>query len=237
MGGGAAHHQFHVRIDLAHAGGHGGGEHAVVLGGLVAELPRAVHLVAQAPHADIERLVGAVGAATFRQLGAAGHVRVLQQVQGLLQAARAQVDGLHQLVAAGFFQPFRHFVQTKLIGLGGMPCQVQATRPLITRTNAILPAIAGNEIAARIANRGSAEFLDQFDDVLAETVFIGFGVARLIDAVVYAATQMLHERPEQSVVDRSYFKVIIDDESRFLQLPRFMLSFNRCLQYRKTTLC
>ena len=100
-----------------------------------------------------------------------------------------------------------------------MPCQVQATRPLITRTNAILPAIAGNEIAARIANRGSAEFLDQFDDVLAETVFIGFGVARLIDAVVYAATQMLHERPEQSVVDRSYFKVIIDDESRFLQLP------------------
>ncbi len=44
-------------------------------------------------------------------------------------------------------------------------------------TNAILPAIAGNEIAARIANRGSAVFLDQFDDVLAETVFIGFGVA------------------------------------------------------------
>ena len=96
-----------------------------------------------------------------------------------------------------------------------------------------------------ISNRGSAEFLDQFDDVLAETVFIGFGVARLIDAVVYAATQMLHERPEQSVVDRSYFKVIIDDESRFLQLPRFIvvrmlghvLSFNRCLQYRKTTLC
>lgn len=76
-----------------------------------------------------------------------------------------------------------------------MPCQVQATRPLITRTNAILPAIAGNEIAARIANRGSAEFLDQFDDVLAETVFIGFGVARLIDAVVYAATQMLQNDP------------------------------------------
>ena len=107
------------------------------------------------------------------------------------------------------------------------------------------PSDSRNEIAARIANRGSAEFLDQFDDVLAETVFIGFGVARLIDAVAYAATQMLHERPEQSVVDRSYFKVIIDDESRFLQLPRFIvvrmlghvLSFNRCLQYRKTTLC
>ena len=211
----------------------------------MAGLPRAIHLIAQAPHLDAERLIGTIGATLLGELGAAGNIRVFQQVEGLFKTTGTQIYGFHQLVAAGFFQPFRHFVQTKLIGLGGMPCQVQATRPLITRTNAILPAIAGNEIAARIANRGSAEFLDQFDDVLAETVFIGFGVARLIDAVVYAATQMLHERPEQSVVDRSYFKVIIDDESRFLQLPRFIvvrmlghvLSFNRCLQYRKTTLC
>lgn len=213
MGGGAAHHQFHVRIDLAHAGGHGGGEHAVVLGGLVAELPRAVHLVAQAPHADIERLVGAVGAATFRQLGAAGHVRVLQQVQGLLQAARAQVDGLHQLVAAGGLKPFGHLVQAEFVGFGGMPGQIESTGTFLLGADAVLPAVAGHEVAARVADGGGAEFLDQVDDVLAEAVLVGGRVVGLVDAGVHATAKVLDERTEQTIVDRSDLKIVIDDET------------------------
>lgn len=113
------------------------------------------------------------------------------------------------------------------------------------RTNAVLPVIAGNEIVTKIANRSNAESLDQFDGVFAETVFTGFEVTRLIDAVVHAATQMLREWSEQSAVDRSYLRVTINDEPRFLQLSRFIVvrmleyvsSFNRCLQYRKITLC
>ena len=66
----------------------GGCERAVVLRGLVAGLPWAVHLVAQTPHPDAERLLDAVGAALVRQLGASGNVGVFKQVERLFESAR-----------------------------------------------------------------------------------------------------------------------------------------------------
>ena len=213
MGGGAADHQFHIRVDLAHAGGHGRGERTVILGGLVVELPWAVHLVAQAPHADVERLIGTVGAAAFRQLGTAGYVRVLQQVERLLQPAGAEVHGLHQFVAAGGLKPFGHLMQAELVGFGGMPGQIQTARTALLGADAVLPSVAGHEVAARVADGGGAEFLDQVDDVLAEAVFVGGRVARLVDAGVHATTEVLDERAEQTIVDRGNLEIVIDDEA------------------------
>ena len=179
----------------------------------MAELPRAIHLVAQAPHADVERLVGAVGAAAFGELGAAGHVRVLQQVERLLQTAGAEVHCLHQLVAAGGLQPFGHLVQAELVGFGGMPGQIQTARAALLGADAVLPAVAGHEVAARVADGGGTEFLDQVDDVLAEAVFVGGRVVGLVDAGVHATAKVLDERTEQTIVDQSDLKIVIDDET------------------------
>ena len=68
-------------------------------GGLVADLPRAVHLVAEAPQLDAERVGGAVGDAPVGPVGAARVVGVLEQVAGLLQPAGAEVDRHHRLGA------------------------------------------------------------------------------------------------------------------------------------------
>lgn len=46
------------------------GERSVVFGGHVADLPRAVHLVSQAPHADVVGIPGAVGDPLLAQGGA-----------------------------------------------------------------------------------------------------------------------------------------------------------------------
>src|SRR5256885_3660840 len=50
----------------------------------------------QAPQLEAERAVGAVSAPPLAQLGAAGVVAVLQDVGGLLDAAGAEVDGVHR---------------------------------------------------------------------------------------------------------------------------------------------
>lgn len=58
-----------------------------------------------------------------------------------------------------------------------------------------------------------AEFLDQVDDVLAEAVLVGGRVVGLVDAGVHATAKVLDERTEQTIVDRSDLKIVIDDET------------------------
>jgi hypothetical protein len=72
----------------------------------VTGLPRAIHLIAQAPHLDAERLIGTIGATLLGELGAAGNIRVFQQVEGLFKTTGTQIYGFHQLVAAGFSSHF-----------------------------------------------------------------------------------------------------------------------------------
>jgi hypothetical protein len=73
---------------------------------------------------------------------------------------------------------------------------------LLARTYAVLPPVAGNEVAARIADGGRAEFLDEFDHVQPEAVFIGRRMSRFVDSVIDAASQVLYERPEDAAVHR-----------------------------------
>ena len=81
--------------------------------------------------------------------------------------------------------------------------KVEAPRPLGDRADAVLPAVAGHEVAARVADRGDAQLADQREHVLAEPVRIGGGMPRLVDAGVDAASHVLDERAEQAPVERS----------------------------------
>lgn len=98
LGVGAARgHQLDGGVDGAHGPGGFQRQAAVFVGGLMADLPGAVHLVAQAPGMDAERLLGAVGDAQVAVLAAAGMVAVFQQVAGGVDAPGAQVDRHHDL--------------------------------------------------------------------------------------------------------------------------------------------
>jgi len=58
--------------------------------------------------------------------------------------------------------------------------------PVGFRTNAIKPVICGDKVAAGVANNGDPEFLERFNDILAEAVFVGQRVAWVVDAAVDA---------------------------------------------------
>src|SRR5450759_4522433 len=97
--GAAAGDQLDRRIDQAHRLAGFRRQPAVLDRGLLADLPRAVHLVAQAPEPDAVWLGVAVGGPPVRVAAAGRGVAVLDQVAGSIDPARAQVDGEHRLGA------------------------------------------------------------------------------------------------------------------------------------------
>ena len=116
-------------IELAHALRGARRELAVVVGVAVAELPGPVHLVAEAPHLSRRTAPAPFAARSSVQRGRHRRVRVLEQVERLLRAARAEVDGEHE-VAADLVEPRRELVQPDLVGLGRVPGEVEAPRTL-----------------------------------------------------------------------------------------------------------
>ena len=133
-GGGTAGHQLDGRIhpfhDLA-----GLVRQSPVFGGrLVAHLPRAVHLVAQAPQLDAEWIALAVSPAQIAPIGSARMVGILHHVARRVHAAGTQVDGVHR-AGVGLFAPVGKLVQTHLVGLGGKPGQIQPLRTMILRAD------------------------------------------------------------------------------------------------------
>jgi hypothetical protein len=209
----AADHELDGRVELAHGLGGRGRERRVVLGAAVAELPRTVHLVAEAPHADPERLAATVVGAEVGPRGAGRQVGVLQDVEGLADASGAEVDGVHQ-VAAHLLEPGDELVETHRVGLGGVPGQVAPARPVLDRADAVLPPVAGDEVAAGVADGRDTELLDQGDHVPAEATRVGRGVTGFVDACVDAAPEVLDERPEQAPVDRADGEGGMEDDLR-----------------------
>jgi hypothetical protein len=184
-----------------HGAGGLGGQPAVLAGRLVAGLPGAVHLVAQAPHPDVVRLLGAVGDAQVGQRGARRVVGVLEQVEGLGDAAGAEVDGHHGLHAR-LAAPADELVDADLVRLGAVPGQVEPARAPVDRADAVLPSVAGDEVAAGVADGGHAQLPGQVEHVAAEAVLVGRGVAGLVDAGVDAAPEVLHERADGAPAHR-----------------------------------
>ena len=137
--------------------------------GLRLHLPRAVHLVAQAPELHVVRLLPAMRAAQVRPGGAAGVVAVLEQVARRVAVARAQVHRQHRL-DVGQPAPVDELVGAEGVGLGRHPGQVEPARPLLHRADAVFPVVAADEVAAGVTHDGRRQFAHQREHVVAEAV-------------------------------------------------------------------
>ena len=196
----SARDQLDGRIDQSHRLGGLRRDPAVLRGRLVADLPVAVHLVAQAPHAHVVRLGRAVLYPLVGPVRAAGVVAVLHQLRRGVRASGAQVHRQHRRRAHPSC-PGAEFVRAHLVRFDRAPGQVEPDGPLLDRADAVLPAVTGHEVPAGIADDRHAEFPGQIGDVLPESVPIGRRMLRLVDAGVDAAAEMLDERPVHPGVD------------------------------------
>ena len=71
---------------------------------------------------------------------------------------------------------------------------------LLDRADAVLPIVAGDEVAAGIAHDRRAELLDEGEHVAAEALRVGGRMAGLVDAAIDATAEMLDEGAEQAGV-------------------------------------
>ena len=184
------------------------------------DLPGTVHLVSEAPQLDV---VGRRDAVTTTQVGVsrAGRVvAVLHDVARRVDPARAKVDGHHRL-AAHLAGPRHELVDTNVVGLEGSPRQLEPRRPLVSGTDAVLPVVAGDEVASGIAQDRRAELADEILDVGPEAVRIGRGVPRLIDAFVDTSAEVLDERAVDPGIDLSDLERRVDRQLRVAHLCSF----------------
>ena len=102
--------------------------------------------------------------------------------------------------------------QPELVTLDSSPRRIEARGPLLDRTtNAILPAVSGDEVAARVAHHCHAQLAHEFQHIGAEAVGVGAGMIRFVDARIHAAAHMLDERAEETGTDRSGDEAGIED--------------------------
>ena len=125
------------RCALPQGAGRLRGEPAVVAGRLVPGLPRSVHLVAEAPPADVVRLGATVLGPQVGEVRATGMRGVLLEVEGLLDPSGAEVDGQHRLHAREV-RPAHELVQPEPVGLRAAPREVAADGTSVGRPDAVL---------------------------------------------------------------------------------------------------
>ena len=157
--GAVAEHGAAPVADGAHAdgddrgvdGAEGVDEGVVALGvlfeGDIAELPVAVHLVADADEADAPGLGAAVGGAEAAHRGVRGAVEVGELVDGVLGAAEAGVDGDVGLGAEQVAEG-HELVDADIVVLDAGPGGVLAGRAAVAVADAVAPVVAGDEVAA-----------------------------------------------------------------------------------------
>ena len=180
------------RIEGAERLRHLVGEAAIFVGGLVADLPRPIHLVAEAPVLDAERFGAAVRLAQVAPCAASWAVDVFDEVARVIEPARTEIDRQHHLRACGL-APFGELVHADLVGLGRVPREVESGRPLLARADPVFPIVGRDEIAAGIANDRNLEFANEVDDVLAHPVGVGGFMIWLVDAGVDRPPKMLQK--------------------------------------------
>ncbi|GHG28898.1 hypothetical protein GCM10017667_77780 [Streptomyces filamentosus] len=145
---------------------------------------------------------------------AAGVVGVLHPAHGLRDATGAEVHGRHRLgPRPRLAQETHELARPEPVGLRRPPRHVEPARPVLHRPDAVLPAVPGDDVAARVAHRRDAELPDQAEDVGAEAVRVGGGAARLVDAGADAAPQVLDEGTEEAGVDGADGELWIEGEA------------------------
>ena len=178
---------------------------------LVSHLPRAVHLVAHAPELDAVGVLVAVPAAKVCIVGIGVQVAVLQEVQRIGGASRAEVH-CHHDAGIGLLCPLGELVDADEIRLVGSPGQVQPCLSLCHRSYGILPVEVGDKVAARVPDDRNVELAHKVDDVPAEAQLIGGRMLRLVDAVVHRSTQVLDEGAVDPLIYLSDFEILIYNE-------------------------
>lgn len=124
------------------------------------ELPRPVQLIAEAPHSNVVRLGRAVGDTSVRQCGSARVVGVLEEPHVLGQASGAEVDREHGL-DAGLSRPPHELVESEIVGRDAVPGQIEPRRPFLAPAHPVLPGVARDEAAARVAHHADPELAHQ----------------------------------------------------------------------------
>ena len=188
------------RVHQLHGFGELGIGAGVFGGGLVADLPGAVDLVADAPVAHVVRLREAMRLAQLHRLRGLRPVAVFQPVARLTQVAVAAVDheeGLRFQQAAEADE----LVSAEVVALQRMPGEVEARRTFVAGADAVAPAVAGDEVAAGIADDGHALAPQRVEHVEAQALVIGLRRAGVVNAAVDAAVHVLGEAAEDVAVD------------------------------------
>ncbi|MGC4048327.1 MAG: hypothetical protein QM757_01240 [Paludibaculum sp.] len=90
------------------------------------------------------------------------------------------------------------------------PGVVRADGPLGLGSDAVLPVVAGGEVATGPAEQGDAEVFGSFHDVFSETACIGKRAAFLVDAAIDAAAEVFGEIAEHVRMDFADFAVCVD---------------------------
>ena len=81
------------------------------------------------------------------------------------------------------------------------------------RADAIFPIVAGDEVAAGITHNGRGQLADEREHVAAKASGVGGRVARLEDAAIDAAAEVLDEGAEQAWVDAADTKISVKQNS------------------------
>ena len=169
------------------------GEMAVFVGGLVADLPGAVHLVAEAPELDVPRLLAAVLLAQVAPVGAARVVDVFDEVARLVEAARAEVDRQHHL-GADRLAPVGEFVDADLRCVRTCARRGRAASGAGRAGRCRLPSCRPRRNCRRDSGTiGDVEVAHQLEHVAAHAVRVGGRMAGLVDAGIDRAAEMLEK--------------------------------------------
>ena len=207
--GAAAEHQLDGGVHVLHDLGGLVCKTTVFLGGLVADLPGAVHLVAQAPQLDAVGLVIAVLLSQVAEISRGIHIAVFQNVHGFLHTPGAQVN-CHHHIGIRLLGPVGELVQAELVGLHHMPGQVQPLGPVFPGTDTVFPPVAGDKVAAGVADHGDTQLLHQLQGILAEALFIGQGTVGLVDAAVDGPAQVLDKGAVNAFVNFADLEMLVD---------------------------
>ena len=146
---------------------------AVVLGVAVAELPGSIHLVAQAPHRDSVGLDAAVLDPHVRAAVVPDRMLAYSRTSSASRTPRVPRLTAYISSLSDLLQPPGELVQADLVGLGGVPGQIQPGRSFLPRADRVLPAEPGDEVAAGVADRRDTELANQRDHVGSEAVGVG----------------------------------------------------------------
>jgi hypothetical protein len=139
-------------------------------------------------------------------------IAVLDHVAGRVAAARAEIDRQHRLDVRGA-APVDELVGAELVGLGRHPGEVEPARPLGDGADAVLPIVAGDEVAAGIAHDGGRELAHQLEHVLAEALGVGGWMAGLEDTASIRNGEMLDEGAEQARVSGADREIAVKADS------------------------